>query len=198
MECRVRASCTYNKSKSDNTPTALENITSETPLRRSSASQSGAEQSHDEAGQRILEELTGRFYYNVTGFYGRYFEGKTWMKKTMDICEEAKARNVQSPHEWLARTSKLRSCLEWLMMFQMTVRTELRHKYYIPARKVLRCSEAGRMPDVFLASACTLPDGEHIWSNVLVIGELKSNPNEDRSPKTLAQLAGYAREVFGS
>jgi hypothetical protein len=32
----------------------------------------------------------------------------------------------------------------------------------------------------------------------MYIGEHKSNPNEDRSLKTLVQLAGYAREVFGS
>jgi hypothetical protein len=39
---------------------------------------------------------------------------------------------------------------------------------------------------------------EHDWSNVLVIGERKQNPDEDRSIKTLVQLAGYRREVFGS
>jgi hypothetical protein len=43
-----------------------------------------------------------------------------------------------------------------------------------------------------------LPDSEHDWSNVLVIGEHKQNPDEDRSTKTLVQLAGYARKVFGS
>ncbi|PQE15173.1 serine threonine- kinase Sgk2 protein [Rutstroemia sp. NJR-2017a BBW] len=36
------------------------------------------------------------------------------------------------------------------------------------------------------------------WSNVLVIGEHKQYPDEDRSTKTLVQLAGYTREVFGS
>jgi hypothetical protein len=58
-------------------PTALENTTFETPFRHSSASQNGTEQTHDEVDQRILEELTGRVYYDVGGFYERYFEGKT-------------------------------------------------------------------------------------------------------------------------
>lgn len=31
---------------------------------------------------------------------------------------------------------------------------------------------------------------------ILVIGEQKQNPDEDRSTKTLVQLAGYAHEVF--
>jgi hypothetical protein len=51
----------------------------------------------------------------------------------------------------------------------------------------------------FLTPANTaLPEGEHDWSNVLVIGEHKQNPNEDRFAKTLVQLARYTREVFGS
>jgi hypothetical protein len=54
------------------------------------------------------------------------------------------------------------------------------------------------MPDIFLTSPSALPNSEHDWSNVLIIGEHKSNPNGDRSVKTLVQLAGYAREVFGS
>jgi hypothetical protein len=36
-----------------------------------------------------------------------------------------------------------------------------------------------RKLDIFLSSAGALPEGEHDWSNVLVIGEHKSNPNED-------------------
>jgi hypothetical protein len=63
---------------------------------------------------------------------------------------------------------------------------------------VLRGSEADRKLDIFLSSASALPEGKHDWSNVLVIGEHKSNLNEDRSLKTLVQLAGYAREVCGS
>ena len=51
--------------------TAFENTTFDTPFRHSSASQNGTEQMHDEVDQRILEELTGRIYYNVTGFYKR-------------------------------------------------------------------------------------------------------------------------------
>jgi hypothetical protein len=37
---------------------------------------------------------------------------------------------------------------------------------------------------------------QHDWSSVLVIGEHKRNPDEDRSIATLVQLAGYAREVL--
>jgi len=58
---------------------------------------------------------------------------------------------------------------------------------------VSRGSEADRK-----LNDAPLPDGEHDWSNVLVIGEHKQNPDEDRSAKTLVQLAEHAREVIGS
>ncbi|KAM3066402.1 hypothetical protein ACMFMG_012092 [Clarireedia jacksonii] len=58
-------------------PTAFEKAVFDTPLRSSSASQRGVEQTHDEVDQRILEELTGRVYYDIGGFYERYFEGKS-------------------------------------------------------------------------------------------------------------------------
>ena len=67
------------------------------------------------------------------------------------------------------------------------------------ANKVLRGSEADRKLDIFLALAdLATPNGEHDWSNELVIGEHKQNADENGSSKTLVQLAGYAREVFGS
>jgi hypothetical protein len=58
-------------------PTAFEKAVFDTPLRSSSASQRGIEQTHDEVDQRILEELTGRVYYNVGRFFERHFEEKT-------------------------------------------------------------------------------------------------------------------------
>ena len=85
------------------------------------------------------------------------------------------------------------------MKFQDTVLSGLRRRYYTSANKVLRGSEADRKLDIFLTPAdAALPEGEHDWSNILVIGEHKQNPDEDGSAKTLVQLAGYAREVFGS
>jgi hypothetical protein len=59
------------------------------------------------------------------------------------------------------------------------------------------CPHHDRKLDIFLTPADAAPlDGEHDWSNVLVIGEHRQNPDEDRSTKTIVQLAGYAREVY--
>ena len=85
------------------------------------------------------------------------------------------------------------------MKIQDTVLSGLDRRYCTSANKVLRGSEADRKLGIFLTPAdVAIPSGEHGWSNVLVIGEHKQNPDEDRSTKTLLQLAGYARELFGS
>ncbi|KAH6704090.1 hypothetical protein BKA61DRAFT_702673 [Leptodontidium sp. MPI-SDFR-AT-0119] len=65
------------KLKAITPPTAFEKAVFDTPLRSSSASQRGIEQTPNEVDQRILEELTGRVYYDVGGFYERYFEEKS-------------------------------------------------------------------------------------------------------------------------
>jgi Fungal protein kinase len=79
------------------------------------------------------------------------------------------------------------------MKFQDNLFGRLRRRYYTSANKVLRGSEADCRLDIFLTPAdAALPDGEYDWSNILVIGEHKQNPDEDRSTKTLLQLAGYA------
>jgi hypothetical protein len=180
-------------------PTALENTTFETPFRHSSASQSGTEQTHDEVDQRILEELTGRVYYDVRGFYERYFEGKSWTNNARDMYEESGAQYAEGHWRGWSEPSIQAPFFKWFLNFQDAVLTGLHRRYYTSANKVLRGSEADRKLDIFLTRAdVALPDGEHDWSNVLVIGEHKSNPDEDRLTKTLVQLAGYAREVFGS
>ncbi|TEY37182.1 hypothetical protein BOTCAL_0526g00030 [Botryotinia calthae] len=178
---------------------ASEKSTFDTPIRSSSASQIGFEQTHNEVDQRILEELTGRVYYDVGGFYERYFEDKSWINSTRDIYEESRAQYAEGFWRGWPEPSFQGLFFEWFMKFQDTILGGLGRRYYTSANKVLRGSEAGRKLDMFLTPAdAVLVNGEHDWSNVLVIGEHKQNPEEDRSIKTLVQLAWYAREVFGS
>jgi hypothetical protein len=180
-------------------PTAFEKAIFDTPLRSSSASQRGIEQTHDEVDQRILEELTGRVHYDVGGFFERYFEEKTWSNQVEDICEKSMAQYADRRWSGWPEPSLQGLFFKWFMKFQDTVLSGLDRRYYTLANKVLRGSEADRKLDIFLTPAdVASPNGEHDWSNVLVIGEHKQNPDEDRSTKTLVQLAGYAREVFGS
>ncbi|PQE07985.1 hypothetical protein CJF30_00011335 [Rutstroemia sp. NJR-2017a BBW] len=180
-------------------PIAFEKAVFDTPLRSSSASQRGVEQTHDEVDQRILEELTGRVYYDVGDFYERYFEGKSWTNNTRDIYEESRAQYAEGRWSGWPEPSLQGPFFEWFMKFQDTILSGHGRRYYTSASEVLRGSEADRKLDMFLASTdAVLLSGEHDWSNVLIIGEHKQNPDDDGSTKTLVQLAGYVREVFGS
>jgi hypothetical protein len=78
-------------------PSRLQSPSRQPPSTRrySSASQQGTEQTHDEVGQRILEELTGRVYSDVGSFYERYFEGKCWTNNAWDIYEESRAQYAE-------------------------------------------------------------------------------------------------------
>ncbi len=176
----------------------------DTPLRSSSASQMGDEQIHEELDQRIIEELVGRVFYNVGGFIERYFKEKDWSNKARDICEKAMAQHVERrwsgyPEHSLAKPALQGPFFEWFMKFQDSFLSGVGRRYYTSAHNALRGSEADRQLDIFLAPANVgLLNSKYDWSNVLVIGEHKSNPKEDQYIKTLIQLAGYAREVFGS
>jgi hypothetical protein len=143
-------------------PTAFEKAVFDTPLRSSSASQRGIEQTHDEVDQRILEELTGRVYYDVGGFYERYFEGKSWTNNTRDIYEESRAQYTKGYWNGWPEPSIQGPFFEWFMKFQDTVLGGLGRKYYTSANKVLRGSEADRKLDIFLTPTdAALPEGEH-------------------------------------
>jgi hypothetical protein len=76
-------------------PTVFRKAFFDTPLRSSSASQKGIEQTHNEVDQRILEELTGRVYLNVRGFYKRYFKGKSWTNNARDIYKGSRAQYAE-------------------------------------------------------------------------------------------------------
>jgi hypothetical protein len=48
----------------------------DTPLKSTSSSQQGTEQTH-EIDQRILQEINGCIYKDTKGFYEKYFEGRS-------------------------------------------------------------------------------------------------------------------------
>ena len=125
--------------------------------------------------------------------------GKTWTNKAVDIYKESMAQYVEDSWCGWPEPPLQSPFFEWFMKFQDTVLKGPLPKYYTSANKVLRGLEVDRKLDIFLApSDAAFEDGEHDRSSVLVAGEHKRNPDDDRSIATLVQLAGYAREVFGS
>jgi len=136
-------------------PTAFEKTVFDTPLRSSSASQKGIEQTHNEVDQRVREELTGRVFDNVEGFFERYFEEKAWTDKARQIYEQSRGQYAGGHWRKWPEPSVQGPFFEWFIRLQDTV-------LYTSANKVLRGSEANRKLDIFLTSAdVALPDSEH-------------------------------------
>jgi len=53
------------------------------------------DKAHEEVDQRILDELTSRVYYDVGGFYERYFEGKYWTDNAKHIYEQSRTQYAE-------------------------------------------------------------------------------------------------------
>ena len=180
-------------------PTAVGSWVLDTPCRPSSSSQRGLEQKHSEIDRRIAEELRDCAYDDVEGFFDRYFEAKVWTDAAEDIYERSKEWHKKDRWmEWPEPPTQ-DGVLDWLQTFQDEFLAGLDRTYFTSNRLRLLGSERNRKLDHFLApSDAVMTSGKHDWSHVLVVGELKSNPNDDGHLETLLQLAGYAREVFGA
>ena len=75
-------------------PIAFKNAIFDTPLRSSSTSQRGIEQTHDKVGQRFFEELTGRIYYEPSKASSDNLRG-SWTNNTMDIYETLRVQYTE-------------------------------------------------------------------------------------------------------
>ncbi|KAK9256933.1 hypothetical protein V1507DRAFT_501044 [Lipomyces tetrasporus] len=116
-------------------PAVFEKATFATPLRTSSASQSGIEQTHGEVDQRILEELTG---------------ASTTMSK-VSTSDFSKGRLAQYAWSGWPEPPLQAVFFEWLKTFQDILMKELDSKYYTSVNRALRGSEADRKLDIFVA-----------------------------------------------
>jgi hypothetical protein len=65
-----------------------------TPLKSTSSSQQGNEQTHDEIDPRILQEINGCIYKDTKGFCEKYFEGRSWSLAVEKIIRAANPRII--------------------------------------------------------------------------------------------------------
>jgi hypothetical protein len=64
------------------------------------------------------KKLAGRVYYDVGGFYERYFEGRPWTNNARDIYEESKAQYTEGHWSGWPEPSLQGPFFEWFMEFQ--------------------------------------------------------------------------------
>lgn len=177
-------------------PTSVPATFDGTPITRSSASQQGGEQTREAVERKVFEEIRFCTYRDVEGFFEKYFEGKNWTRRALDIFEATKDRHVDGVWTDLPDPPAQADVLQWWFRFQDDFLSQERRRYFsTTSPKDLVGAEAQRQIDLFIKRReGQSPDAAHNWRDVEVIGELKAS-NRDRKG-TLLQVGRYVRDVF--
>ncbi|KUI68648.1 hypothetical protein VM1G_03803 [Cytospora mali] len=173
--------------------------TLDTPIKSTSSSQRGSEQTHDDLDLRILQEINGCVYRDTEGFYEKHFEGKEWSAESDKIAERADPQIIEGRWTSYPEPPVQDAFLAWFDNFQSKYLQGGRSTFYSSPNRPLAGSACKRKPDIFLVSpSAPKNDGRYSWADVLVIGELKQSVIRGKSKEELVFFCGNAREVFAS
>lgn len=173
-------------------PTIFNKATFDTPLKSTSSSQQGSEQTHDEIDPRILQEINGCVYQNTRGFYEKYFEGRSWSAAVEKMVRAADPQIVDGRWTEYPNPPSQKAFLDWFWTFQAQFFREPRGTYNTSHSTPLAGSDWRRQPDLFLIpSRTTKRDGKYNWTDVQVIGELKQSENQREFRKELIWFCNY-------
>ncbi|EEQ89759.2 hypothetical protein RJZ56_001748 [Blastomyces dermatitidis] len=168
-----------------------------TPLRSTSSSQQGKEQTRELVELRIFDEIKTCTYRVVEGFDAKYFQGKDWEEGFSTIYERVLQRGHDEVEDFPDPPTE-EDVLEWLFGLQERFFAETRGYYYKKTikKKDLTGSEAERQLDFLMKRRKNEnKDTRHDWKDIHVIGELKQ-PDFDKG--TLLQMERYVRDVFAA
>ena len=148
-------------------PTILNKAALDTPLKSTSSSQQGSEQTHEEIDPRILQEINGCIYRDTKGFYERYFEGRSWSPTVEKIVRAAKPQIVDGRWTEYPSLPSQKAFLDWFWTFQAQFLRGTRGTYDTSHSAPLDGSDSKRQPDLFLTpSGTTKRDGKYNWTDV--------------------------------
>ncbi|KAI1091600.1 hypothetical protein F5B19DRAFT_260948 [Rostrohypoxylon terebratum] len=156
----------------------------------------------------VLKEDLGPMYVDIPGFYDAFFgripDLEMASKAIFKMCCDESGSDPlfrEGWTEWPGDANEA-SVLNWLKKIITQIAQWAQNYRQTPARglwiesnKSLDGSTAQRKLDFAILSH---PEAEAHWSQVLIPGELKSNPKEDRHTSAWFEIGKYAREVFFS
>ena len=167
-----------------------------TPIKHSSASQQGSEQTRELVDGRIFEEIRGCIYRNVGGFFSKYFEGKDWTEQTKEIYRTVQEQQASGRWTEFPDLPTENAVVQWLFRFQEEFLSDARGIYYTSeSSKDLTGGEARRQLNILIKQKSNVSGTAHNWKDAVVVSEHKqSNIKEFKS--RLLQLGRYMRDVF--
>ncbi|KAL5430091.1 hypothetical protein PMIN06_012610, partial [Paraphaeosphaeria minitans] len=161
-----------------------------------------------------LKEELGQLYVGLSGFFEAYFGGvpdlESVSQTVFERCKDGDAPLYQEGSGWQGwpDDAKERNVLGWFaplisQLVDLAPQNESSHR---PQRRLLaqphkpiQGSVADRKMDVgFVDDPYADVDARYRWSDILIPGELKSNPLDDKASKAWLDLGRYAREVFAA
>ncbi|KAL2371887.1 hypothetical protein RJ035_001594 [Blastomyces gilchristii] len=181
-------------------PTTIPPSFDGTPVKSTSSSQKGSEQTRELVNLRIFEEIRGCTFRGIEGFFDKYFEGKDWSSKADAICQRVLAPDSDGNWAQFPDPPTQNNVLTWWFRLQEDLLLESRGIYYTTASKAdLIGSKAERQVNLLLrARSTSLSQVKHNWRDILVVGELKKSKEEIRTKDTLLQMSCYVRDVFAA
>ncbi|KAF1965563.1 hypothetical protein BU23DRAFT_593649 [Bimuria novae-zelandiae CBS 107.79] len=162
----------------------------------------------------VLKEELGQLYVGVPDFFDAYFGSVSGLKSVaqavFDKCKEGNDPLFQEESGWQGwpASARERDVLSWfapltgqLLDFaaENQPASRPRRRPLAQPHQPVQGSTADRKLDVgFVDDPSAGVDSKCHWSQILIPGELKSNPSADRASKAWLDLGRYAREVFAA
>lgn len=171
--------------------------THQTPIKSNAGTfvtQSGI---HTEVDPRIRAELRGLTFPNTPGFMDAFF--LPFQSRAAEILARPEFIALRSGDSW---TKFPQSALpgpfeKWYLELanQVLAVEGLGRQYAASPSKGLNGYDSTRKPDLILVPT-PFKVGASNWSDVLVVGEMKKNPDKSLDVYTIVQLANYIRIIF--
>ncbi|KAF2254157.1 hypothetical protein BU26DRAFT_474426 [Trematosphaeria pertusa] len=163
----------------------------------------------------VLKEELGHMYVGVPGFFKAFFGKIAGLELTAQaVLERCKAGDnplYQEESGWQGwpKGARERDVLRWFAKLtgqfwdfaeeHQPAASVARRRPLAQPSKPLQGSTADRKLDVgFVDDPSAGEDSKCHWKQILVPGELKSNPSADRASKAWLDLGRYAREVLAA
>ena len=162
----------------------------------------------------VLKEELGHLYAGVPDFFDAFFrdvpELGTAAQTVLDKCKEGDSPLYRVESGWQgwpegAKEKDVLSWFAWLIDQLLDITDKHLSTPRSPRRPLaqphqpLQGSRADRKLDVgFVDDPDAGVDSKCSWSQILIPGELKSNPSADKASRAWLDLGRYAREVFAA
>ena len=162
----------------------------------------------------MLKEELGHLYVGIPGFFEAFFRDVPGLKlaaqAVFDKCKEGDNQfyHVESGWQGWPEEAKEKDVLSWFASFtdqlldfaeEHRLPSQVRRRPLAQPNRPLQGSTADRKLDIgFVDDPNAGVNSKCRWSQILIPGELKSNPSADKASKAWLDLGRYAREVLAA